>query len=246
MTLIDDTEAPAPRTGLFYGATLLAGVIGLAAVLGGSTVKPLLDVPALITQVTEQPPAAGPVAPPAEADSGVAEPQGAEVCETATARFSRLVCDTAQGLGWTVLSTTPELAPGVPFEVMLATAPGPVIGRGEVFEATRIPEGVTLAFTDVGSDSDLTSTVTAADEPLPAQATASVANDIRAALGQPEIWLFDGDSIAQEPSIYFGSGWSVATRFDAARAVGDVVVVGPHTLTVTASDEGTGTVYAVA
>ncbi|WP_344226890.1 hypothetical protein [Microbacterium binotii] len=239
-------EPERPRLALFWGATLTTLVIGFAATLGGATVKPLLDVPALIAQVSggEQPAPADPGAPldpgaaPAPAPS---TPTAAEPCTTGTSPFTLLVCDTAERLGWTVTATTAELTPSTAFTVQ----PAGVLATGETFWATRIQDGTSVIFTETGASDGASTSLTAMQEPLPAQSTASVADEIRGALGVSDIWFFQGDDLVDGPSMYFGSGWSIATKYDSARPVGTVVTAGARTLTVTDSAPEVGTVYRV-
>jgi len=238
-------EPERPRLALFWGATLTALVIGFAATLGGATVKPLLDVPAFVEQVTAGEEA--PVDPGAPLDPGAAPapepttPTAADPCTTGTSPFTLLVCDTAARLGWTVTATTAELTPSTAFTVQ----PAGVLASGESYVATRIQDGTSVIFTETGASDGSSTSVTAVQEPLPAQSTASVADEIRGALGVSDIWFFEGDDLVDGPSMYFGSGWSIATKYDAARPVGTVVTAGSRTLTVTDSAPEVGTVYRV-
>lgn len=230
-------EAEAPRVGLFWGATLASLAIGIAASIGGASVTPLLDVPALVDQVTggdAAPADPGTPAEPGAAPAPEPTPAATDPCTVGTEPFTLLVCDTAERLGWTLSATAPEIAPGAPF-----TIAGDALAMGETLPVSRIQDGTTLVFTNTAG------TVSTVEEPLPAQATASVADEIRSALGQSEIWFFDGENIVDAPGIYFGSGWTIATKYDLSRSAGDVVVAGSRTLTVTGSDPALGTFYSV-
>lgn len=235
-----EAEAPRSRTARFWGTWAVALVAALFLQIAGGAVTPPW------ASASAPPAAEAPADPGAPAGPGVTAPEPttpatADPCTTGTSPFTLLVCDTAERLGWTVTATTAEIAPSTAFTVQ----PAGVLASGETFVATRIQEGTSVVFTETGLSGDTSTSLTAVQEPLPAQSTASVADEIRSALGVSEVWFFEGDDIVDGPSMYFGSGWSIGTKYDAARPVGTVVTAGSRTLTVTASDPSTGTFYRV-
>ena len=231
MTITTSATETQPRVRLFYGLAVASLIIGLATSIGGGSVKPLLDVPAL---VAEQPADAG--APAAQEPAATTAPASADVCTVGTAAFTRLTCGAAALLGLTLSAPSAEITPGS----ALTVAPEGALAPGRVITVPRFQEGTIVVLK--GGDGG---TATAAEMALPAQSDASIATDIRAALGVPEIYFLTDGKVAGGPNINFGPGWAIATKFDAARPVGTVVPVGPRTLTVTTSDPAMGTFYAV-
>lgn len=235
-----EAEAPRSRTGRFWGTWAVALVAAFFLQIAGGAVTPPW------ASASAPPAAEAPADPGAPAGPGVTAPEPttpatADPCTTGTSPFTLLVCDTAQRLGWTVTATAAEIAPSTAFTVQ----PAGVLASGETFVATRIQEGTSVVFTETGLSDDTSTSLTAVQEPLPAQSTASVADEIRSALGVDAIWFFEGDDIVDGPSMYFGSGWSIGTKYDAARPMGTVVTAGSRTLTVTASAPEDGTFYRV-
>lgn len=238
MAITETAEADArPRLALFWGAALTALVIGFVATIGGATVKPLLDIPALVEQAPADPADPGGPVEPGVAAPEPTTPATADPCAAPASAYATAVCDTTSAYGWTVTATQP-LAEGVAFTALVDGLPP--LASGERFRAPDIVEGRVMVFTHQRDG-----LMTAGIEPLPAQSTAGVADEIRGALGVDAIWFFDGGNLVDGPSLYFGSGWSIATKYDAARPVGTVVTAGSRTLTVTTSDPAHGTVYRV-
>ena len=236
------TEAAEPRsrTARFWGTWVVALVAALFLQIAGGAVTPPW------ASASAPPAAEAPADPGAPVSHGVTTrepttPATADPCTTGTSPFTLLVCDTAERLGWTVAATTPELTPSTAFTVQ----PAGVLARMERFTVSRIQDETSIIFTETGASDDESTSLTAVQEPLPAQSTASVADEIRGALGVSEVWFFEGNDIVDGPSMYFGSGWSIGTKFDSARPVGAVVTAGSRTLTVTASAPADGTFYRV-
>lgn len=240
MTLTTE-ETPAPRTALFYGLTIAATIIAVMVGIGGGSVQPLLDMPALVQQVTEQPAAESPVNTPVEPGVGAPEPStpaATDPCAAPASAFATTVCEATGAYGWTV-TTASALSEGVAFT---ALADGlPPLASGQDVLAPDIAAGHAVRFAH-----ERDGVMTASIEPLPAQSTAGVADEIRGVLGVDAVYFFEGGALTDGPSMYFGEGWTIAAAHDPTRTVGQVVTVGPRTLTVTASDPATGTVYAVA
>lgn len=232
-----DEAQPRPRTGLFWTTWLLATAAAFFVSIGGGAVTPVTNLWAA------PPPAAAPVTPVEPGEPGEpaapSEPVAADACETGTAGLTLRVCALATAAGWVVNAPEGEIVQGTQFTL---TTPGgePVLAVNDAFEQVDIAKGevLTLSHTHDGL-------TTAGLTPLPAQSDASMATDIRAALGVDEIWFFDGARIVDGPSLSFGSGWSVATPYDASRAVGDTVTVGWVTLTVDSSTPGQATLWTV-
>lgn len=231
-----EAEAPRSRTARFWGTWVFAlGAALFLQVAGGAVTPPWASASA--------PPAAeAPAEPGTPVEPGVTAPEPttpatADPCAAPASAYATAVCDTTSAYGWTVTATQP-LADGVAFTALVDGLPP--LASGERFRAPDIVEGRVVVFTHQ-RDGLMTATV----EPLPAQSTAGVADEIRGALGVDAIWFFDGGNLVDGPSLYFGSGWSIATKYDAARPEGTVVTAGSRTLTVTTSDPAHGTVYRV-
>lgn len=235
-TIAPEAEAPRSRTARFWGTWVVALVAALFLQIAGGAVTPLFAA-------ASAPPAAeAPADPGAPVSPGVTAPEPttpvtADACAAPASAYATAVCDTTSAYGWTVTATQP-LAEGGAFTALVDGLPP--LASGERFRAPDIVEGRVVVFTHQ-RDGLMTATV----EPLPAQSTAGVADEIRGALGVAEIYFFDGDDLVDGPSLYFGSGWSIATKYDAARPVGTVVTAGSRTLTVTTSDPAHGTIYRV-
>lgn len=239
-TIAPEAAVPRSRTARFWGTAAFALGAAIFLQVAGSAVSPLW------ASASTPPAAEAPADPGVPFEPGVTAPEpttpaAAEPCTTGTSPFTLLVCDTAERLGWTVTATTAELTPSTAFTVQ----PAGVLASGKSFVATRIQDGTSVIFTETGASDGSSTSLTAVQEPLPAQSTASVADEIRGALGVSDIWFFEGDDLVDGPSMYFGSGWSIATKYDAARPVGTVVTAGSRTLTVTDSAPEVGTVYRV-
>lgn len=235
-----EAEAPRSRTARFWGTWVVALVAALFLQIAGGAVTPPW------ASASAPPAAEAPADPGAPVEPGAAAPEPttpatADPCATGTAPFTLLVCDTVRRLGWTATATTTEISPATAFTVRPAHA----LARGEKLTVSRIQDGLSVIFTETGASDDERMSLTAVQEPLPAQSTASVADEIRGALGVDAIWFFAGEDIVDGPSVHFGPGWSIATKFDAARPVGTVVTAGSRTLTVTASAAEDGTFYRV-
>lgn len=236
-----EAEEPRSRTARFYGAWAFSLAAAIFLSVAGGAVTPLTSLGAAAVA----PPAADAPADPVPAEPGVAAtepsapPAAADTCATGTDAFTVRVCAATSSLGWTVSATSAELAPGVAFTVLDETGQPP-IAVGGTFEVTSLAERSTLMLAHKADG-----VVTADVVGLPAQSDASLATDIRAALGVPEVFFFNGTSIVDGPDLSVGQGWMVATAHDPARVVGEAVTVGWVTLTVTQSDPVVGTVYAL-
>lgn len=236
-------EEPRSRTGRFFlvWAVSLGAAIFLS--VAGASVTPLTSLWA----AEGSPPATAPVDPGTPVEPGVTAPEpsapaSADVCATGTSSLTVRVCTAAAALGWTLTSTAAEITDGAQLTASVMTEEGPLppLGVGERLSAPSIPDRSSVVFVHE-RDGHMLATV----EALPAQSTASLADEIRTSLGVTEIWFFDGGGAVDGPSISFGPGWTVLTDYDPARAVGASVKAGWATLTVERSGPDTGTVYAV-
>lgn len=242
-TITTEAEEPRSRTARFYGTALAVLTIGFLSLLAGGAVTPLTTP----WSAPDSPPAAVAPGGPAPVEPGVTAPEpsapaSADVCATGTSSLTVRVCTAASALGWTLTSTAPEITDGAQFTASVMTEEGPLppLGVGERLSAPSIPDRSSVVFMHERDGLTL-----ATVEALPAQSTASLADEIRTSLGVEEIWFFEGGSAVDGPSISFGPGWQVFTDYDPSRAVGSSVKAGWATLTVERSDVATGTVYAV-